>query len=135
MGLSYSFPEEEYKEDKELLAFIDNLARVYDEVNNNGTWILNPSAITMLSEAAKMIRKSLAGQNVTVEVQPFGEESHIGTITITSRELIVFKNPKLVAELGKKGIGIDFTSYQNGETEVIFSFMTATKFRKDKSDK
>lgn len=93
----------------------------------NGTWALNPKSVEAFGAAAKIITKEMKGQNVTVEVNPFSESSKLGTIAIKSKELIVFRNPKVVAELGRYGVGIDFTAYLDGTTEVLFSFKTATK--------
>lgn len=115
------------EDDEDLDAFIQALSKVYDETANNGTWILNPESVAVFNMVAAVIKRELKDQNVEIEVQQFGMESHIGTITITSRDLIVFPNPSLIAQIGRNCIGIDFSAYVDGTTEIIFSFKTATK--------
>lgn len=115
---------------EEIEQFFNNLSKLYGEEKDNCAYILDPQKTLNMMECVKKIREMLLGQNVHISVDVFGSASGMGSVRITSTDIVVFKNPAVFSEICRTNKGLDISALNNGNVEIVVSFDTAERLRK-----
>lgn len=125
--MSFNNEELDLNDENELNAFFDQLARIFkDAPKVTYTSIISKEKVEALKKAAEAIKKTLV-YPARVSVTPYSEDTELGLIKIRSKNIIVFNPPSVLSKIGRSGVGIDFSSYLDGTTEVAISFHTTER--------
>ena len=109
-------------------AFFDTLAEFTKKEEQKQTvWCLIPEQVDVMRKSLVVLKGFLADQDVKIVSKVFDERSHLGTITITSKKVVIFDDPHMLACIAGVGVGIDINANLDGTVEIVFGFRTADK--------
>lgn len=109
-------------------AFFNTLAEfTKKEDKKPGIWCLIPEQVQLMKNSLTVLKSFLADQDVEISAKVFDEQSNLGSITITSNEMVIFDDPHMVASIASVGAGIDINANMDGTVEIVFGFHTADK--------
>lgn len=116
---------------EEIEQFFSKLSDVYNKLESSSEYVLDPSKVNNMMDCAKQIKEMLSGQDVNVSMNVFTKESKMGRIKILGKGFVVFKRPDLFSDICRNNRGLDINALNDGNIEVIISFDTAERFRKE----